>query len=208
LLTAFLLIGWGYYLVRRRLILPLTALGQAARQIGDGHLDRPMPPLHDDELGRLGQTMAAMRSQITTAQETLEQRVERRTHELATAFEFSQEIVHQLDLPQLLQSVVTRARDLSNGTAASVCVLQDDGQMLELVASSGAVQNMVGLRQSTAETIGPARHPEWRNRYNRRGLCQLPLFAPLSEQQLSGRATASGHKNTGRSLCSAYPALV
>jgi two-component system, NarL family, nitrate/nitrite sensor histidine kinase NarX len=153
LLMALLLIGWGYYLVRRRLILPLTALGQAAREIGDGHLDRPMPPLHDDELGRLGQTMAAMRSQITAAQATLEQRVERRTHELATAFEFSQEIVHQLDLPQLLQSVVTRARDLTNGTAASVCVLRDDGQMLELVASSGQVQNMIGLRQSTAETL-------------------------------------------------------
>jgi two-component system, NarL family, nitrate/nitrite sensor histidine kinase NarX len=153
LLMALLLIGWGYYLVRRRLILPLTALGQAAREIGDGHLDQPMPPLHDDELGRLGQTMAAMRSQITVAQTTLEQQVERRTHELTTAFEFSQEIVHQLDLPQLLQSVVTRARDLSNGTAASVCVLRDDGQMLELVASSGQVQNLVGLRQSTAETL-------------------------------------------------------
>jgi two-component system, NarL family, nitrate/nitrite sensor histidine kinase NarX len=153
LLMALLLIGWGYYLVRRRLILPLTALGQAAREIGDGHLDRPLPPLHDDELGRLGQTMAAMRSQITAAQATLEQRVERRTHELATAFEFSQEIVHQLDLPRLLQSVVTRARDLSNGTAASVCVLRDDGQMLELVASSGQVQNLVGLRQPTAETM-------------------------------------------------------
>jgi two-component system, NarL family, nitrate/nitrite sensor histidine kinase NarX len=153
LLMALLLIGWSYYLVRRRLILPLTALDQAAREIGDGRLDRPLPPLHDDELGQLGQTMAAMRSHITTAQETLEQRVERRTHELATAFAFSQEIVHQLDLPQLLQAVVTRARDLSNGTAASVCVLRDNGQMLELVASSGQVQNMVGLRQSTAETM-------------------------------------------------------
>lgn len=153
LVTAFLLFGWGYLFTRRRILQPLATLSKAARRIGAGYLAQPVPVMRDDELGQLAQTLEAMRAEIAAAQELLEQRVAQRTHELSAAFEFSQEIVHQLDLAPLLQSVARRARDLMQGQAASVCILDGDGRILELVASSGAADSHVGLRQSAERGI-------------------------------------------------------
>ncbi|HUM69134.1 MAG TPA: histidine kinase [Chloroflexota bacterium] len=94
-----------------------------------------------------------MRRQIAAYQHSLAQQVSQRTQELTTAFEFSQEIVRQLDAEALLQSVAQRARDLMQGEAASVCVLDGDGHTLELVAGSGAGNEYLGLLQSTRRGI-------------------------------------------------------
>ncbi|MFQ5419128.1 MAG: ATP-binding protein [Anaerolineae bacterium] len=149
LISAFLLLGWGYFIIRHRLLRPLAMLGKTAQQIGAGNLSHPVPEIIGEELGQLGQTMEGMRVEIATAQELLEQRVAQRTHELTAAFEFSQEIVHQLDLTPLLHSVARRARDLLDGQVASLCVLNEDSRFLELVASSGATDKQMGLRHST-----------------------------------------------------------
>jgi signal transduction histidine kinase len=66
----------------------------------------------------------------------LEQLVARRTRELATAFEFSQEIVSQFDLEQLRQSVVERARSLTGAQAVALCLLGDGQDALTLVFST------------------------------------------------------------------------
>ena len=78
----------------------------------------------------------------------LRQRVRQRTQELNTAFEFSQEIAHHLDLSQLLESVASRARDLMQGEAASICLLKEDGHTLELAASSDKGTNVIGPGQN------------------------------------------------------------
>lgn len=72
------------------------------------------------------------------AHDALEARVAQRTHELTMAFEFSQEIVAQLDLPYLLHSVTDRARVLTHAEAASVCLLDEQRQHLVLAASDGS----------------------------------------------------------------------
>jgi two-component system nitrate/nitrite sensor histidine kinase NarX len=153
LTAAFLLLVGGYRIVRQQMLRPLAALGTAAQKIGDGRLDEPVPALPGDELGQLALTMEAMRGQIAAYQHSLAQQVNQRTQELTTAFEFSQEIVRQLDAETLLQSVAQRARDLMQGEAASVCVLDGDGHTLELVAGSGAGNEYLGLRQSTRQGI-------------------------------------------------------
>lgn len=153
LVSAFLLLGWGYFIIRRRLLQPLAVLGNTAQRIGAGNLSHPVPEVTGAELGQLGQTMEGMRVEVAAAQELLEQRVAQRTHELTAAFEFSQEIVHQLDLTPLLQSVARRARDLLGGQAASVCVLNEDGRYLELVASSGTAETKIGLRQTSEQGL-------------------------------------------------------
>ncbi len=153
LTAAFLILTWGYRLVHHQLLQPLVALGSAAQKIGAGNLGDPVPVLPGAELGQLGQTMETMRGEIARYQTSLEQQIAQRTQELTAAFEFSQEIVRQLDTDALLQSVVQRARDLMQGAAASVCVLDKDGRVLELVASSGAGKNHLGLRQSTERGI-------------------------------------------------------
>lgn len=148
LVAAFLLLAWGYRLVHRGLIRPLAVLGNAAQEIGVGHLATPIPLLPDNELGRLAQTMETMRQEISSYQTALEKQVAQRTAELTGSFEFSQDIVRQLDSEQLLQSVTGRARDLMQGQAASFCVLGEQGRMLELVAGSGHGRDYLGRRQS------------------------------------------------------------
>ncbi|KAA3663215.1 MAG: GAF domain-containing protein, partial [Chloroflexi bacterium] len=107
------------------------------------------PSLPNNELGRLGQTMSTMRTEIAEHQNSLEQQVAQRTQELSTAFAFSQEIVRELEPEQLLQSVADHTCAVMKGTAVSVCVLNQQADTLELVASSGTTDTYLGLKQST-----------------------------------------------------------
>lgn len=153
LVAAFLLLVGGYHIIQQQLLRPLTFLDNAAQQIGSGNLGAPMPNLPGAELGRLGQTMETMRSEIAAHQQSLEQQVAQRTQELTTAFEFSQEIVRELEPSHLLQLVADHTRTLMRGDAASLCVLDENGRLLELVANSGIGQDHLGLRQSTAHGL-------------------------------------------------------
>lgn len=160
LATACLLLAWGYRFTQYRLIQPLNTLGLASQAIGSGHLYHPIPPLQDDELGQLAQTMETMQAELSVAQNLLEQRVTQRTQELVAAFEFSQEIVRQLQPEQLLQSVTDRARELMQGQTASICLLEEGaagdnlaGYTLKLVANSGDGPNYLGLRQPVARGL-------------------------------------------------------
>jgi two-component system nitrate/nitrite sensor histidine kinase NarX len=136
--AALLLLAWGYLLTRKRILLPLSILKQAAGQIAGGNLDRPLSGLEEDEFGELGLAFEAMRSEVAASRQVLESRVDQRTQELAAAFELSQEIVSQIDLDRLLGSVIERARALTGAQAASLCLLDQTGQSLVLVASDFA----------------------------------------------------------------------
>lgn len=153
LAAAFLLLVWGYRLIHRQLIRPLTALDAAAQEIGMGQLEHPLPVLPANELGRLAQTMETMRLEIAAQHNSLAQQVAQRTQELSTAFAFSQEIVRELEPSQLLQSVANHTRELMQGEAVSVCLLDDNGRSLELVANSGTDDQYLGLRQSSSRGI-------------------------------------------------------
>jgi two-component system nitrate/nitrite sensor histidine kinase NarX len=149
LVAALLLLAWGYFVTRRRIIRPLATLDTAARRIGKGLLSEPVPALGDDELGRLAHSFETMRAEIAAAHDTLESRVAQRTRELATAFEFSQEIVRQFDLDHLLNSVTDHTRSLMHARAAALCLLTPEGEYLELVSSSGETVDHIGIQQST-----------------------------------------------------------
>lgn len=150
-LAALLLVGWSYLLVRRRIFLPLTELGAAARRITAGEMHQPVvvAPVNRalDELGELSLAFEDMRAKIAAAQDQLEQRVARRARELATAFEFSQEIVSQLDLNQLQRSVVERARSLTGAQATALCLLNGQQNELELISSNGGGNGHLNLLQ-------------------------------------------------------------
>jgi nitrate/nitrite-specific signal transduction histidine kinase len=129
LAAAFLLLGWGYRTVHHQLLRPLAVLGAAAQEIGAGNLAAPVPGLPGCELGQLGQTMETMRGEIAAHQQSLEQQVAQRIQELTAAFEFSQEIVRELEPAHLLQAVANHTRDLMRGDAAALCVLDGDGRI-------------------------------------------------------------------------------
>ncbi|MEK7784765.1 MAG: type IV pili methyl-accepting chemotaxis transducer N-terminal domain-containing protein, partial [Chloroflexota bacterium] len=145
--AALLLLVWGYLLTRRQITSPLAVLGAAARRMAGGYLSESVPALDNNELGDLSRAFETMRAEISVAREQLEARVARRTHELASAFEFSQEIVAQLDPDHLLRSVADRAQALMQAQAVSLCLLAADGNYLELVASRGETASPANLRQ-------------------------------------------------------------
>ena len=47
LAAALLLLGWGYLMIRHRIIQPLTILGETARRLGRGNLRQPVPAMGD-----------------------------------------------------------------------------------------------------------------------------------------------------------------
>ncbi len=146
--AAFLLLGWGYWFTRRRILSPLAALQLVARQIAQGYLHESAPPMRADELGNLGRAFETMRVEVAAAQAQLEARVAQRTRELDAAFEFSREIVTDLQLDHLLPSVTERARSLTGAQAAALCLLEPEGQFLRLAAGSENVADHVGLKQA------------------------------------------------------------
>ena len=86
LLALALLFAWG---VARSVRKPLAVLTRAAERIAGGNLEKPIPALGDDEVGRLGRSLEHMRAtlkgsieEVERANLELEQRVRERTSEL------------------------------------------------------------------------------------------------------------------------------
>jgi two-component system nitrate/nitrite sensor histidine kinase NarX len=124
LISAVALLAVGYYVLRAQLLKPLSVLDQAAQRMAHGDLTRPVPVERHDELGEVAAAFETMRTEIAAAHGELETRVEQRTRELTSAFEFSQEISAQLETERLLQSVTDRARDLTGAVAVSLCSIE------------------------------------------------------------------------------------
>ncbi len=148
LIAALALLAGGYLVVHRQLLKPLAVLERATQHMAQGDLAQPVLLARRDELGELARAFEMMRTEITAAHDQLEMRVEQRTHELASAFEFSQEIVAQIELERLLQSVTDRACALTQATSASLCLLEPLPALLTLVAASGAGVIPLNVRQT------------------------------------------------------------
>jgi signal transduction histidine kinase len=113
LLGVALLFAWGAARSVRRPIVMLTA---AAEQIAGGDLDQPIPPLAEDEVGRLGRSLERMRVALRGSLETiaqdnleLEGRVESRTKELKALYERLQEREEWRE--ELLRKVISAQED-------------------------------------------------------------------------------------------------
>ncbi len=88
LLVAFLLLATATgVLLARRLVRPIEAIQAAAARIGSGALDQRIEVASNDELGALAEQFNRMAAQLQESYAGLEQKVEARTLELATALE-------------------------------------------------------------------------------------------------------------------------
>ncbi len=150
LAIALIWIAFGYFVIRRRIVQPVTQLRDVAAP------DDTQSSPGENELTQLSRSIERMRSEIADAHAQLEMRVAKRTHELTSAFELSQEIIAQIDLQDLLRSATDRARALTHADAASLCLIDPDHHMLILSAGSGSGTLPTGLRQPIGFGLYPA----------------------------------------------------
>ncbi len=99
LLVAFLILAIATGVVlARRLVRPIESVQAAAAKIGSGALDERIEVTSDDELGALATEFNRMASQLQESYAGLEQKVEERTQELASALAELDEKSGELEL--------------------------------------------------------------------------------------------------------------
>lgn len=140
--AAAVLVGVGYTLTHRRIILPIQYLEQVAQTIGRGQLDTPVARTGHDEIGRLAESLEEMRRQLRAAREDLEAQVAQRTRELEALYEVTRDISSHLDVRRVLRSVTEKARELLDADVAVLCMLDGSGQTLRLQAVAGDTKSI------------------------------------------------------------------
>src|SRR5450759_2332284 len=127
------LFTWG---AARSVLQPLFVLTRAAERITGGDLVEPIPPLPDDEVGRLGRSLETMRvrlgaslDEIRSANEQLEARVTARTQELQRLYaELRDRDERRAELLKRFLSAQERermriARELHDATCQTIAAL-------------------------------------------------------------------------------------
>lgn len=153
------LLGVGVWVTYRYVLHPLQELGGAARRIGNGDLQSPVQAPGDVEIQVLSNTMEGMRAKLLASQQdvlnwanTLEERVLQRTQELEVVNSVSREISSRLDIKYVLNSVVEKSCQLFGADAAFLCLLTEDGKVLNLQSTSG-VPSAVEACATNAEAV-------------------------------------------------------
>ncbi len=133
LLAVALLFAWG---AARSVRKPLAVLTEAAERIASGEMASPIPPLGEDEVGRLGRSLEGMRvtlkeslEGVARANRELEARVEERTRELERLYRELRE--REEARGQLLRKVISAqeeerkriARELHDDTSQALAAL-------------------------------------------------------------------------------------
>ncbi len=122
----------------------IKMLTVASRRIASGDLASPVTTLGKDEVGILAQTFDDMRSKLSTSYGNLEQK----TRELTSLLSVSEILTSRLDLPDLLQAVVTKAVEVISVADGGLLILEKEGQ------SDLEVQCAIGLdKESVAKSL-------------------------------------------------------
>lgn len=156
LLVGLVLLGSGWWIIRRSIVAPLLQLERAAHRLGEGELAEPIQASGALEVQTLGLTMEAMRSQLLSSRHELEQlaenleaRVQQRTRALEALAAVSREINSHLTIGEVLSSVTEKAQALCGSDVASLCLLDKQGKVMRLHAAAGQ-EGMIWQGESPA----------------------------------------------------------
>jgi nitrate/nitrite-specific signal transduction histidine kinase len=143
-IAALALLGTGAGLTRRAVLTPLSQLGTAAGRLGGGDLDSPVQLDALDEVSLIAQTLESSRVQLKESRvellhwaNMLEERVAQRTQEIEALYQVSRDISSRLDLQNVLRLITEKARQLLGVETAFLCLLDGQGQALNLHSASG-----------------------------------------------------------------------
>lgn len=142
--AALALLGAGAAMTRRSVIAPLAQLGAAARRLGSGDLDSRVQVDAPDEVQLLAGTFESTRVKLKESRaellhwaNILEERVAQRTQEIEALYQVSREISSRLDVQNVLRLITEKARQLLGVEIAFLCLLDEEGQVLNLHSTSG-----------------------------------------------------------------------
>lgn len=149
--SAIALLLLGSWSTRNSILKPLKSLSQSAARIGAGDLDTVVQVHGLEEVKVLAATLESTRAQLKSSQQELlawttrlEQRVDQRTRELNALYDVNREISSRLDTQHVLRSVTEKACQLLGAEVATLCLLDESHELLQLTAFSGPKNAITG----------------------------------------------------------------
>jgi signal transduction histidine kinase len=138
-------------LLARRMVAPIRLLQQGATRIGAGELGHRIAVRTGDELEALGQEFNRTAGQLEESYATLEQKVEARTRELATANEelkalgeVGRAVSSTLDLETVLNTIVARAVQLSAANGGVIYEYNEASERFDRIRGSHQLDEDLG----------------------------------------------------------------
>ena len=140
LLVLFIILGvLAGMLLARRLVTPIRALQNGARQFEASNFGYRIKVQTSDEIGELADQFNRMADQLQELYGKLEQKVDERTRDLAQSNselraleEIGRAVVSSLDTKAVLTAIVTRAVDLSHADAGAIYNFDTSRRVFEL----------------------------------------------------------------------------
>ena len=144
----------GLFLARR-MVGPIQALRVGAARIGSGDLSQRISIKTGDELEGLADQFNDMAGRLQESYADLEQKVEVRTRELGQSVaelralgEVSQAVNSTLDLETVLNTIVTKAVQLSGTDAGAIYVFDESRKEFRLRSTYGMTDEMIaGIKE-------------------------------------------------------------
>ena len=136
-------------LVTRYLVRPLTRLAASVAQFSSGNWDERADVNRDDEIGLLADLFNKMAADLSVLYQSLESKVEERTHQLQTSGEISQVSVTAADLDELLNQTVTLLAKRFGYPFAGIYLLDENNEfavMRQVIAPPELLANLRGTR--------------------------------------------------------------
>ena len=158
LLIALLILGvivpTGFVMVGvRRITRPVDDFIAAAQRIASGDFSQPIQLNTNDEMEELAEQFNRMAEKLQESYDTLEQRVEQRTHELTAVNTVSAVVSRSLDLDRILADALDKTLEVMGMEAGVVYRLDVEMKTLQLVAQRGVDELSIKIFQYVPVTI-------------------------------------------------------
>jgi signal transduction histidine kinase len=147
----------------RRMVGPIQALRAGAARIGSGDLGQRISVKTGDELEALADQFNDMAGRLQESYADLEKKVELRTHELAQSVaelralgEVSQAVNSTLDLTEVLDTIVTKAVQLSDTDAGAIYDYDETTSEFGLRSTYGMDEGLIAAIKERHVHIGDA----------------------------------------------------
>ncbi len=173
----------GVFLARR-MVVPIQMLRAGAARIGAGDLTQRISIKTGDELEGLADQFNDMAGKLEESYSGLEHKVEQRTEELAQSVgelralgEVSQAVNSTLDLETVLNTIVTKAVQLSGTEAGAIYVYDEAKQEFELRSTYGMSEELITAIKAHHAGAGVAADDPVGKAYATRAMVQIPDLA-------------------------------